>query len=176
MAKKTKKLEETAYHEAGHAVMAIHQRVYFHYVTIEPEADSLGHIFYGKWRRKFKPAASTPIDFIFSAMTLRQRDYVEKHIMVSLAGQTAGAILRGRNNWRGGTSDREHAIEYASAILARSSGKMLEAYLRYMFVKTEEALRIPLLWKQVEALAKELLRKKKIDHKTVRKIMKRPLK
>ena len=40
----TKALQSTAYHEAGHAVMAWDQGLKFHHVTIKPHGDSLGHV------------------------------------------------------------------------------------------------------------------------------------
>jgi hypothetical protein len=42
--KMTRDLEDTAYHEAGHAVAAVAFRRPFHYVTIEPCEESLGHV------------------------------------------------------------------------------------------------------------------------------------
>lgn len=39
-------IEETAYHEAGHAVVSVYLNLPFDYVSIEPEGDAGGHVSY----------------------------------------------------------------------------------------------------------------------------------
>jgi ATP-dependent Zn protease len=47
--KATKREEATAYHEAGHAVIAVAVRRPFRYVTISPSEDALGHVLHPPW-------------------------------------------------------------------------------------------------------------------------------
>jgi ATP-dependent Zn protease len=48
---RAKRLRETAYHEAGHAVAAFRLRVAFRYVDIIPEGDQLGAVVHYQWVR-----------------------------------------------------------------------------------------------------------------------------
>ena len=80
-----KKLEKTAYHEAGHAVAAFLLRKRFSYVTIESGEDSLGHIILKRFRDSFQP----DVDEISKI-----RRPLEKDIMISLAGNAADKISK----------------------------------------------------------------------------------
>jgi hypothetical protein len=81
------RLEDTAHHEAGHAVAAVEFRKRFRYVTIEPGDGSLGHVMFQKSNASFKPD-------IF--VDLRTRVLCEHSAIISLAGPSAGAHFCGR--------------------------------------------------------------------------------
>ena len=52
-AQKQKRIERTAYHEAGHVLLAYLLRKAFKYVTIEPDGDSLGYVLYYEFSESF---------------------------------------------------------------------------------------------------------------------------
>jgi hypothetical protein len=54
-AKRDYELQATAYHEAGHAVVALLLGLKFRHVTIEPDSDSLGHLKCDRHPKWFNP-------------------------------------------------------------------------------------------------------------------------
>src|SRR5689334_15696863 len=86
----TRQLLSTAYHEAGHAVLAWQLGLKFREVTIDPREESLGHISYviPRW---FTPA---------NAGTDRVRLLTARYIIAAYAGGVAEDKLRARrSNW-----------------------------------------------------------------------------
>ena len=170
MARISKKLEATAYHEAGHAVMAILVRMGFGKVTIERKRDSLGHILHNKWRKTFSPRSED----------MRSRYQLEKAIRTCLAGPVAEKMWSGEKHIKWG-ADGSHAVEYASYLSQgglhhnmfyfSGSDRAIEAYLRFVAICCEEQLAITLNWAAVEAVAKALLEKRTINSKECRAVI-----
>lgn len=161
MKKKTTSLEETAYHEAGHAVVCHYLRVGYRYVTINSKDDSLGHLLHKKLAKSFRP----DID----SQSSRARFYVEKLIMASLGGISSESIVTGRNNWKGAHEDL-----HSSSILAlyfASNENEAEAFLNWLKIRTLNLLKRPAQWIAVESVAKELLKKRKLSSKEVRELI-----
>src|SRR5947209_3102570 len=98
-----KRLEVTAYHEAGHAVAAFNVGRSFRHVTIEPGDESLGHLLHDRFSRSFKPDI---------AMSKRTEATIEDHVLIGMAGMAAERrfVGRSRRNWRGGRQDMDNAI------------------------------------------------------------------
>ncbi len=69
--------QSTAYHEAGHAVMAIERQVPFSTVSIIPDGDSVGRVVSGDLPESFQPDIETDA---------RTRRYIEIRVMVMFAG------------------------------------------------------------------------------------------
>jgi ATP-dependent Zn protease len=102
---KISRLERTAYHEAGHAVAACIYHRRFRHATIVPnkEQGSLGHCLYTELHN-FHP------DMEQDRRTLA---WIEREILVGLAGATALAHLTGRLTWEGASSDWRDAYDLA---------------------------------------------------------------
>ncbi|MDG2014018.1 MAG: hypothetical protein P8J33_10955 [Pirellulaceae bacterium] len=156
------RLERTAYHEAGHAVMAIRYKISFKYVTIEPSEseDTLGHV-------KFR---EYPTWLDLENVDERTNRWSEKRILVSLAGQAAECHLIGRENWIGAGQDWENAVSIAAKRFDPAS-KTLGPYLNYLRERVKEEIASLQNWDDIEALASELLEQKRLSARAVRQLL-----
>ena len=159
--KPSKKLQESAYHEAGHAVAAYINQIRFKYVAIEPWEDSLGHIMYGNLQRMPNPKVES--------MT-KVRNFYERRILVELAGHAAERIFTGRNNWAGSRDDMSRAVDFASYICG--SNEAVEAYLKWLSVCARDKFKNPWYWGAVKSLAEELLKQNRIGYRKARQFIK----
>lgn len=126
----------TAYHEAGHAVVALAVGRGVHKVSIRPKQDWLGRC---EFRKGVRPTA----------------DFVEDEILISLGGMVAEARLTG--NYDRIAADRD--LRYVRRLaVQRVSDRQLERFERRMLAKTENVLADDGHWKAVELIAAELLR------------------
>lgn len=145
----TQKLTSTAYHEAGHAVLACQLGLKFRHVTVDPREGSLGHISYviPRW---------------FSPHNVRQdrvRLLAERYIIAAYAGGVAETKFRAR---RSSWSKRGDIIliEFLSA-WCDGSQKVERAFLRYC--RTVAAERVCSSWRQIEAVARALVKRRTLS-------------
>jgi hypothetical protein len=129
-------LAATAYHEAGHAAMALLLGRVVHRVSILPKHSWAGLC-------EFRKGQARPSD-----------DWLENEILIALAGPVAESFLTGRFDEAGAARDLRVARKL---MLARTSERSLPRYERRMVGKVESLLRDEPLWKAVELLANELL-------------------
>jgi hypothetical protein len=146
-AKPTKKppaLTFTAYHEAGHVVVAVLLRLPLRHATIgrDDEAGTLGLVSH---RLKHAP---DKVDGI------RARLHFENHTMCSWGGIVAEWFLTGRRNWRGARQDL-HAID-ESALMFCDERREAEAYVAWLRIRTEKLLATIPNWRAIESVASAL--------------------
>jgi hypothetical protein len=134
-----RRIRATAYHEAGHAVIAWHFHLRFKHVTINPGSDSLGHVLLGhpKW---FRPDI---------ASSDRIRIHAERHIIVDLAGQIAEEKFLGKRPRYGMQSDNQNAVGLAFRI--GGSEETVDAYLKYCWCAARDCVNVR--WKEIESVA-----------------------
>ena len=156
----TRRLTRTAYHEAGHAVMGFLVGRRFRLVTIEPGEDSLGHVMFEKFSKGFQPGHNSG---------LRTRAQIENGVMAALAGPTAEHLYSGRRNNRGASDDHHYAVDLATYEV--SEDKELEAYIRWLSVRTRNRLTVPANWSAVKAVANELLVCRRMSGKRTREVV-----
>lgn len=142
----TRDLEDTAYHEAGHAVAAVAFRRPFHYVTIEPCEESLGHVMFRKFKASFNPELNSD---------LRTRVICENNAIISLVGPTAAAHFRRREKWLGADQDGQKATNIMSYLCR--GGEELRAYMDLIGVWSKNFVRDEVHWAQIEAAAHMLV-------------------
>lgn len=139
-------MEITAYHESGHALMAVHVGASVGSVTVEPDWDD-GPDRYGDTQVTWDPARFSP------------RDYHEKRILVALAGPVAEMLYTGDayhpgmvSEWSADWSDAWNA---AAAIYPdhRKRLVMLEQTTADLY----ELLNEQRFWSALAALADNLL-------------------
>ena len=127
----------TAYHEAGHAAVAVALGRPVHRVSVLPNQQLLG-------KCEFRKGVQRPSD-----------DWIETEILISLAGMVAEARHTG-------VYDREAAsrdLRYARKLmLYRASERSLERFERRMLSKTENVLNDDGVWRAVELMAAELMK------------------
>ncbi len=127
----------TAYHEAGHAAIALALDRPVHRVSVLPNQDLLG-------KCEFRKGVQRPSE-----------DWVETEILIALAGMAAEARHTGR--YDRGAAGRD--LRYARKLmLYRASERSLDRFERRMLGKVEHLLGDDGVWRAVEAIAAELLK------------------
>jgi ATP-dependent Zn protease len=144
--------EATAYHEAGHAVVALALDRPVRRVSVLPGQDLLGKCEFGKG--VFRPSA----------------DWLETEVLIALAGMAAEARHTG-------TYDREAAgrdLRYARKLaLQRATERQLDRFERRMLAKVEHLLADEGHWRAVELIAAELMRLGTISGRAARHLFER---
>jgi hypothetical protein len=151
-------LRNTAYHEAAHAVAHCVFGIPFKSVTIEPEDDSLGSV-------QFEPRGSEDV----------QRDYltadgnrlrIEREIVAYYAGPVMHERLTGESY---SLSDVDPAARLALAVCG--SIEETNAFVAWLWERTEAFIDQPRNWAAIEALAKTLLEHRTLSARKARQII-----
>ena len=137
----------TAYHEAGHAVVALALERPIHKVSVLPGRDLLGQCQFGKG--VFRPT----------------EDWLEREVLIALAGMAAEARHTGGYCRDGAARDLRYARRLA---LQRATPKTLDRFERRMLAKVENLLADEGHWRAVELIAAELMRQGTISGRAAR--------
>ncbi|HYH67473.1 MAG TPA: hypothetical protein VD866_22435 [Urbifossiella sp.] len=125
----------TAYHEAGHAVVALALGRPVHRVSVLPNPDRLGQCEFGK--AVFRPS----------------EDWVEREVMISLGGLAAEARHTGTYGWGEAERDLRHVRKLLEQTTARAAARLEKR----MLAKVENLLADDGHWRAVERIATESL-------------------
>lgn len=132
----------TAYHEAGHAVMALLMGRSIQKVSIIPSQNRLGSCSIQKGRAK------------------QVQDKLEAEILILLAGMAAEGRKSGRYNVQGAGQDLQMVEKLA---MARSGNtRQATKMVHKMLDKTQHLLANKATWSAVKVIAEELL-----EHETI---------
>jgi hypothetical protein len=138
----------TAYHEAGHAVVAIALRKSVERVSIEPNQLRLGQC-------KLKQGIRGPL-----------KDAVETEILILLGGVGAEARHTGDYAWEAADGDMR---QVRTLLQSRRDGpRQMKRYEQRLLDKAEHLLDQPGVWTAIERVAAELLRSGTISGRLVR--------
>jgi ATP-dependent Zn protease len=137
----------TAYHEAGHAVVALALDRPVHKVSVLPGRDLLGQCQFGKG--VFRPT----------------EDWLEREVLIALAGMAAEARHTGGYCRDGAARDLRYARRLA---LQRATPKTLDRFERRVLAKVENLLADEGHWRAVELIAAELMRQGTISGRAAR--------
>lgn len=164
---KRRQLEKTAYHEAGHAVVAYLLGRSVRLVTIVPSEDGtlLGHVLYVPPRLKD--------EYQYWGSPSLKRAAFENIVRISLAGSIAEGRMAGRQSHRQASSDYRYAVEVVSGLVG--DDRELSAYLNWLWISTENLLSVKPHWRAVEALAQKLLELRTIKGKDAKEIIRNAL-
>ena len=133
----------TAYHEAGHAVMAICLGRSVQKVSIVPNKTRLGACEMKKGR--FQPS----------------NDWLEDEVLILLGGVVAEARLTGRYNWQGAGQDLRGVRRLT---LSRAGDETrAEKLERRLLAKAEHLLGDEATWRTAEQIAAALLERETIS-------------
>ena len=126
----------TAYHEAGHAVMALLMGRSVQKVSIIPSQNRLGAVTIQKGRSK------------------QVQDKLEAEMLILLAGMAAEAKISGQYNLQGASQD----LRLAEKLAMSRAGNTRQAtkFIHKMLDKTQHLLSKKYTWAAVKAIAKEL--------------------
>jgi hypothetical protein len=152
-----RRIQATAYHEAGHAAMRLELGRRLAHVTIKPDDESLGHI--------LKLPTKLDVEW-FDQHDWRIRRWAETEIMTLLAGGESERRLTGRRNNPGARFDERQASEVA--MRSEGEGDRAHAYLRWLRFKVADWVVSPLLWQPIEAIAAALIDKETMTGAEVR--------
>ena len=130
-------LEATAYHEAGHAVMALALGRSIQRVSILPGREWLG-------RCEFQKGRARP-----------NEDWLEREIFISLAGLAAEARHTGQYVWVGAAQDLRNVRRLTTQ---RAGERQADRLQRRLLAKVEHLLARSENWRAVVLIAAELLR------------------
>ncbi len=158
MKKKVNQLTKTAYHEAGHTVVAHHLRLSTHYVTIIKKGDVSGlskSVMIPKW---FNPDIQ---DF-------RTQMWVTKQIMIFYAGIITEYILTKKWNYLTIDSDKEKIVDFAIRFFG--GGTQAENKIKRIKLKIFKIISTPRIWHTIVIVAQELLKKGKLNKLNLKKI------
>jgi hypothetical protein len=163
-----RQLKRTAYHEAGHAVAAVLMDVPFRRVTIVPDETFAGRVDLGKVE---PPAHVDPFNENWDVKAARQ--YWAARICGALAGPLAETLYT--KCWQQQSvsdedTDEAKAWEIADYFYTPAKADRWVNRLRF---KTLERLRMPDVQAAVDAVARELLRRKTLTAAKVRALVKR---
>ncbi|HKI31357.1 MAG TPA: hypothetical protein VKA46_05790 [Gemmataceae bacterium] len=142
----------TAYHEAGHAVVALALSRPIHRVSVLPDGQFLGLCRFGKG--VFRPS----------------EDWLEREILIALGGIAAEARHTGDYAWDGAARDQQYVRRLA---VQRAGERQAERLERRLLAKTEHLLAQEGHWRAVELIAAELLQRGVISGRTARHLFDR---
>ena len=132
-----RQLDATAYHEAGHAVVALALGRVVHRVSVLPNRDTLGQCEFRKGTRK------------------KSHDELETEILISLAGMAAEARHTGTYDRATAGRDLRHV---RALLLQRGTERSNDRHESRMLSKVESLLDDDAHWAAVTTIAAELLK------------------
>ena len=139
--------DATAYHEAGHAVIALALGRPIRRVSILPDREHLGVCEFGKGA--FRPT----------------EDWLEREILIALAGIAAEARHTGNYAWDGAARDQQYVRRLSEQ---RAGERRAERLERRLLAKAEHLLADEGHWRAVELIAVELVLCGSISGRTAR--------
>lgn len=146
-------LKATAYHEAGHAVMAMILGRAVQKVTIVPGQSHLGAQRLGACHLQKGKSRSS-------------HDFLEDEVMILLAGMVAESQITGQYCQQGAAQD----LRFVRRMLqSRNEGeKQIQRLEKRLLSKTEHHLLDAAQWQAVETIARELIRCETISGRAVK--------
>ncbi len=138
----------TAYHEAGHAVIALTQGRDVHRVSILPNKTRLGQC-------DLKKGATRAV-----------KDWLETEVLILLAGAAAESRISGKYCWQGAARDlrQVRALTLSRAGNEHQAERLERRYLE----KVEFMLSAPANWLAVELLAADLIERRTVSGRAAR--------
>jgi ATP-dependent Zn protease len=140
--------EATAYHEAGHAVAALALDRPVMKVSIQPDRERMGICFFGK--AVFRPS----------------QDWLEREVLIALAGMAAEARHTGEYDLEAAGRDLRYARELS--LQRAGNERQAERLERRLLSKVEHLLEQEMHWEAVTRIAAALLAQREISGRQAR--------
>jgi len=149
------RIEVTAYHEAGHVIVAWHCRLPHQSVSIKADKTTFGRAIHSN------PLRGRNLN---RDATLRTYAIAHKLIMICFAGPLAQRRYAPRSHWRGaGEEDNRIATDLACE-LERSS-ETATALMQYLKMRTADLVQAR--WEVIDRFAQVLLEKRELKGKVL---------
>ncbi|QDT96891.1 hypothetical protein [Gimesia aquarii] len=152
--------ELTAYHEAGHVLMAVHVGARVHSVTIDPDWDD-------------GPERFGDAQLSWPEGRFDQKNYLEKAVLVALAGPVAEMIHTGDPfhpamvaEWSG---DWREAWKAAATLFPQQPARM--QYLEQKTLGLYQMLRTDAYWSAIGELVDQLLAHETLEEEMIYEII-----
>jgi hypothetical protein len=152
-------VERTAYHEAGHAVAAFALRRAVKHLSIVSDTESNGRVVNHKLPDTFHP------DYEDDART---RAFIEREIMIFLAGGVALQKFQGHRRRLGDCQDQRGAVDLANHVCGDPDESL--AFIAWLRERTRLLLNQPWHWRAVEDIARTLVEHKELTGRRARRI------
>lgn len=157
--KRITELEEIAYHEAGHAVMAYLLRRRFHSITIDPE--KLDEATGGLVRLVHSKKLNNSLN------TYGYSKEIEQHIRITLAGEASSGIFSGQEKWSLSQTDIGTSFRLIQNYCCSCLNET-DAYINWLMLSVKNDLKLPQNWCLVCAVAQALLEHKTLSYRKAR--------
>jgi len=153
-------LTATAYHEAGHAVIAYARGFGCYSVSIVPDDESLGRFRLKPFEEAIRPDCE--VDARTERLTCRL-------IVVTMAGLAAELRLTGEENWEGAADDKQMAVNRCANLRGAPDefAKLFSELLGQAKVEVSRTRK----WSAIRRLAAELLGSHEIPGKDIERII-----
>jgi|SRR5579884_1318366 len=151
---------QTAYHEAGHAVIAFYLFLPFRYASVKPADGALGHV-------RFRKAPKWAYDE-YSSRPLAQRAFWENHIIVSFAGRIAEQKYRGSRVRLGHESDYR-GIADMGLRFGGDDPKVHVHWFRWLQMRAKGM--VDTRWREIEAVAEALLKHERLTRDEIQAVI-----
>jgi ATP-dependent Zn protease len=149
----------TAYHEAGHAVIAWRLGAHPRSVTIVPKGEVQGET--------VQESPFIEADFVFDGSD-HARNRVERAIIICLAGPMAQRRFAPRSwrRWHGGP---DYVVAFDLALRVNGSPAAAKVHMKWLEMRAQALLES--VWSYVEAIASELLKRGTLSAEEIRSIL-----
>jgi hypothetical protein len=155
-----KRIEVTAYHEAGHAVCSMLQDVQFKHATIKPnKADGS--------RGECKSSRRAPANIEYDDSP-RVRRWVESEVIIFAGGYVAQQFFAKKRIFGGARGDWPAIFDLLN--LHSRSMDEISAHHALLTIRARNLLLQPFSWRMVEAVAGELMRRHILNFKDARDV------
>jgi len=167
----------TAYHEAGHSVVAVKLFSKFVYVTIRENENSFGRV-------RFRQKPKRVIDCLLHrgcprsrVRELETREFCEKQIIIGFAGRIAEEKYSGHTVEQGHEDDYELVqqgiVEFGGDKIPPNTGQIplhiQEVYRQWLLARSKHM--VDSYWSEVDAVAQALIKRERLIWKDVLRIM-----
>lgn len=156
-----RRLDYTAYHEAGHAIAYLLMDKKFKVATIKPEGNALGYVSHKR---------GNSYNFEFSSMLYPEK--FNNHFtedFINIAGFVAERIYSGRNNKIGADKDFRDWVDKTLLDLPK---KLSQKYQRFLLEYATEVFELRINWIRITAIAEALLERKTLTYVQVWEVIK----
>jgi ATP-dependent Zn protease len=159
------KLEGTAYHEAGHAIVCRYLGIPFEYVTVErnEETNSAGHVFI--------PLAEN-FDNNTGISKIQSIENVKKLVVIAYAGVIAQKKFSGAHDEIGFSGDQKEIDNYVLLLNENLNDGLTTGLQEIYKLLSKKSKKIVFQkWNEIEALARALIKEETLSYEEVEKLL-----